>query len=69
LTHWLTSVPLDFVADTAFFADIADVPLIEQVADRRQLVFSFGGVDIVRNRHQPDIALREKSSVSRPTSM
>ena len=34
--------------------------VLEQIADRRQLVFSFGGVDVVRNRYQADIVLREK---------
>ena len=34
--------------------------VIEQVADRRQLVLALGGVDVVRDRHQADVVLREK---------
>ena len=34
--------------------------VIEQVADGRQLILAFGGVDVVRNRHQANIVLREK---------
>lgn len=58
--HRLTGIALDLVADPALLADVAGVPLIEQVADRRQLVLALGGVDVVRNRHQADVVLREK---------
>lgn len=51
LAHRLTGISLDLVAHTALFADIAGVPLVEQIADRRKFIFSFGGVDIVRNCH------------------
>ena len=34
--------------------------VLEQVADGRQLILAFGGVDVVRNRHQANIVLREK---------
>ena len=60
LTHRLARIPLDLVADTPFLADIAGVPLIEQVADRRQLVLALGGVYGVRYRHQANVMLREK---------
>lgn len=55
LSHRFACVALDLIADTAFFADITCVPFIEQVADRRQLVFTFGGVDIVRDCNKTDI--------------
>lgn len=59
-SHRLAGVALDLVADSALLADVAGVPLVEQVADGRQLVLALGGVDIVRNRHQADVVLREK---------
>ena len=60
LSHRLTSVPLDLVADAPLLTDIASVPLVEQIADRSQLIFTFGGVDVVGYRHQADIMFREK---------
>ena len=60
LAHRLACIPLDLVADTPFLADVAGVPLIEQVADRRQLVLALGGVYVVRYRHQANVMLREK---------
>ena len=60
LAHRFTCIPLDLVADTPFLADVAGVPLIEQVADRRQLALALGGVDIVGYRHQANVMLREK---------
>ena len=60
LSHRFACVALDLIADTALFADIACVPFIEQVADRRHLVFTFGGVDIVRDCNKTDIMLGEK---------
>lgn len=58
--HRFAGVALDLVADPALLADVAGVPLIEQVADGRQFVLAFGGVDVVRNRHQADVVLRER---------
>ena len=34
--------------------------VLEQVTDRRQFVFTFGGVNIVRNCNKADIVLGEK---------
>ena len=58
--HRFTSIALDLIADPALLADVTGVPLVEQVADGRQLILAFGGVDIVRNRHQTDVMFREK---------
>lgn len=45
--HRFTSIALDLIADPALLADVTGVPLVEQVADGRQLVLTFGGVDVV----------------------
>lgn len=58
--HRFAGVALDLVADPALLADVAGVPLIEQVADGCQFVLALGGVDVVRDRHQADVVLREK---------
>ena len=47
LSHRLTSIALDFVADAPLLADVTGVPLVEQVADGRQLVLTLSGVDVV----------------------
>ena len=60
LAHRLARISLDLVADTPLLADVTGVPLIEQVADRRQLVLALGGVDVIRYRHQANVVLREK---------
>ena len=44
LTHRNPSVASDFVTYTALFAYVSAVPLVEQVADGRKLVFSLIGV-------------------------
>ncbi len=42
--------------------------VIEQVADRCQLVFTFGGIDVVPNCYQTDIMFGENPSVNLPVS-
>lgn len=45
--HRLACVAFDFVADAPLLADVTGVPLVEQVADGRQLILTFGGVDVI----------------------
>ena len=60
LAHRLTGIALDLIADAPLFADIAGIPLVEQVADRGKLIFALCRVDVIRNGHQADIMVREK---------
>lgn len=60
LAHRLTGIALDLIADAPLFADIAGIPLVEQVADRGKLIFALCRVDVIRNGHQADIIVREK---------
>ena len=60
LAHRLTGIALDLIADAPLFADIAGVPLVEQVADRGKLIFALRRVDVIRNGYQTDIVIREK---------
>ena len=60
LAHRFTGIALDLIADAPLFADIAGVPLVEQVADRSKLIFALCRVDVIRNGHQTDIMVREK---------
>ena len=55
LAHRLTGIALDLIADAPLFADIAGIPLVEQVADRGKLIFALCRVDVIRNGHQADI--------------
>lgn len=68
-SHRFAGVAFDFITDTAFLADVTGIPLIEQVSDGCQFVFSLGRVDVVRNGNKSDVMVRENSSVSRPTSI
>lgn len=47
LAHRLTGIAFDLVADAPLLADIAGVPLIEQIADRSKLVFALRRVDVI----------------------
>ena len=58
--HGFPGVAFDLIADTAFLADIPGVPLIEQVTDGGQLIFTFSSIDIIRNGHQADVVFREE---------
>lgn len=60
LAHRLTRISLDLIADTPLLADVAGLPLIEQVADRRELILALGSVDVIGYRHQANVMLREK---------
>ena len=60
LAHRLTGIALDLIADAPLFADIAGIPLVEQVADRGKLIFALRRVDVIRNGHQANIMVREK---------
>ena len=59
-SHRFAGVAFDFITDTAFLADVAGIPLIEQVSDGCQFVFSLGRVDVVRNGNKSDVMVREK---------
>ena len=59
-SHRFAGVAFDFITDTAFLADVAGIPLIEQVSDGCQFVFSLGRVDVVRNGNKSDVMVWEK---------
>ena len=59
-SHRFAGVAFDFITDTAFLADVAGIPLIEQVSDGCQFVFALGRVDVVRNGNKSDVMVREK---------
>lgn len=69
LSHRLTRIALDLIADSALFGNVPRIPLVEQVADWGKLVIALGRINVVRNCYKTDIVLRENSSVRRPTSM
>ena len=53
-------IALDLIADPALFADVAGVPLIKHILDGGHLALTLGGVNGVRDGHQPDVMLREE---------
>ena len=59
-SHRFAGVAFDFITDTAFLADVTGIPLIEQVSDGCQFIFSLGRVDVVRNGNKSDVMVREK---------
>ena len=60
LSHRLTRIALDLIADSALFGNVPRIPLVEQVADRGKLVIALGRINVVRNCYKTDIVLREK---------
>ena len=59
-SHRFAGVAFDFITDTAFLADVTGIPLIEQVSDGCQFIFSLGRVDVVRNGNKSDVMVWEK---------
>ena len=57
LPHGFSGIALDLVADAPLLADVARIPFVEKIADGSQLVFTFVGVDVVRNSDQPNVVI------------
>ena len=60
LPHGFSGIALDLVADAPLLADVSRIPFVKKIADGSQLVFTFVGVDVVRNSDQPNVVIGEE---------